>query len=86
MAADRIRTGQAVISDISGGRTEIIRSASDLGPATSGIADELNRQYLIGYQAPTPNDGRWHEIRVEVKGRWGSTVRTRKGYRASILP
>ncbi len=36
------------ITDDSGGRTEVIRDARDLDPATAGIADELSRQYLPG--------------------------------------
>ena len=36
------------LTDDSGGRTEIIRSAMDLDPATAGIADELSRQVLPG--------------------------------------
>ena len=36
------------LTDDSGGRTEIIRSAMDLDPATAGIADELSRQVLSG--------------------------------------
>ena len=36
------------ITDDSGGRTEIIRFARDLDPATAGIADELSRQVLPG--------------------------------------
>ena len=38
------------MTDDSGGRTEIIRSARDLDPATVGIADELSKQYYLGYQ------------------------------------
>ncbi len=34
------------LTDDSGGRTEIVRHARDLGPATAGIADELSRQYF----------------------------------------
>ena len=34
------------ITDDSGGRTEVIRTARDLDPATAGIADELSRQVL----------------------------------------
>lgn len=69
------------MTDDSGGRTEIIRSASDLGPATSGIADELSRQYYLGYPASTAKDGLWHDIRVEVRG--NHQVRARKGYIAT---
>jgi VWFA-related protein len=70
------------MTDDSGGRTEIIRSPRDLDPATAGIADELSKQYYLGYQSPGVKDGRWHSIRVETKNR-GYRVRARKGYFAS---
>lgn len=70
------------MTDDSGGRTEVIRDARDLNPATASIADELSKQYYLGYQASGKKDGRWHSIRVEVRsGRY--TVRARKGYVAS---
>ena len=37
------------ITDDSGGRTEIVRDAGDLDPATESIADELSKQYSLGY-------------------------------------
>ena len=67
------------ITDDSGGRTEIVRSPRDLDPATSGIADELSKQYYIGYAAPDAKDGRWHAIRVEVRNA-NYHVRARTGY------
>jgi Ca-activated chloride channel family protein len=67
------------ITDDSGGRTEIIRSPRDLEPATSGIADELSKQYYLGYAAPGAKDGRWHAIRVEVRNP-SYHVRARRGY------
>jgi VWFA-related protein len=70
------------MTDDSGGRTEIIRSPRDLDPATAGIADELSKQYYLGYQSPGKKDGRWHSIRVETKVR-GYRVRARRGYFAS---
>lgn len=70
------------ITDDSGGRTEVIRSASDLDPATAGIADELSKQYYIGYASTGVKDGRWHSIRVEVRdGRYH--VRARRGFVAT---
>jgi Ca-activated chloride channel family protein len=70
------------MTDDSGGRTELIREGRDLNPATASIANELSRQYYLGYQASGIKDGRWHSIRVEVKtGRY--IVRARKGYVAS---
>ncbi|MEP7117293.1 MAG: VWA domain-containing protein [Acidobacteriota bacterium] len=70
------------LTDDSGGRTEIVRSGRDLDPATENIADELSKQYYLGYPAPNDHDGRWHTIRVEVN-RPGYTVRARRGYTAS---
>jgi VWFA-related protein len=70
------------MTDESGGRTEIVRSARDLNPATASIADELSRQYYLAYPSPAPKDGRWHDIRVEVRNR-NYHVRARRGYVAS---
>lgn len=67
------------ITDDSGGRTEIVRWTRDLDPATAGIADELSKQYYLGYAASGPKDGRWHAIRVEVRN-GGYHVRARRGY------
>lgn len=79
------RVNEAALRDItddSGGRTEIIHSARDLEPATARIADELSKQYYLGYQSTGKKDGRWHVIRVEVKNR-AYRVRARKGYIAN---
>jgi VWFA-related protein len=70
------------ITDESGGRTEVVRGAHDIEPATASIADELSRQYYLGYAAPHAEDGRWHSIRVEVRDR-GYHVRARRGYVAA---
>ncbi|MFN8065440.1 MAG: VWA domain-containing protein [Vicinamibacterales bacterium] len=62
-----------------GGRTEIVRSGRDLGRATTSIADELSKQYSLGYVSSLERDGRWHDIRVDVRNRaW--RVRARRGY------
>jgi VWFA-related protein len=70
------------LTDDSGGRTEIIRNAQDLNPATANIADELSQQYYLGYPSAGKKDGRWHAIRVEVRNR-NYRVRARRGYVAS---
>lgn len=67
------------ITDESGGRTEIVRYARDVDPATSSVADELSKQYYLGYSSLGRKDGQWHTIRVELRdGR--HLVRARKGY------
>ncbi len=70
------------LTDDSGGRTEIVRDAGDLDPATAGIASELSQQYYLGYVSPAEADGQWHAIRVEVRNS-AYRVRARRGYTAS---
>ena len=70
------------ITDDSGGRTEIIRNPRELDAATSAIADELSKQYFLGYTSGAQKDGRWHTIEVRLK-RGNHHVRARKGYVAS---
>ena len=70
------------ITDDSGGRTEIIRRPADLDPATAGIADELSKQYYLGYASTGVKDGRWHTIRVEVRNP-SYHVRARRGFVAT---
>jgi len=70
------------ITDDTGGRTEIVRGSRGLGPATERIADELSKQYYLGYTSSAERDGQWHSIRVDVKDR-RLTVRARRGYIAS---
>jgi len=73
------------VTDNAGGRTEVARNAEELVAATAGIAEELNNQYLIGYNAPHKADGKFHSIRVAVRG-GEYRVRARKGYVATPLP
>jgi VWFA-related protein len=76
--AEALRT----ITDDSGGRTEVVREFRDLDGATARIADELSKQYYLGYASPGKKDGRWHAIKVEVRDR-RLKVRARRGYVAS---
>jgi VWFA-related protein len=70
------------ITDDSGGRTEIVRGFEGLDSATARIADELSKQYFLGYTSSVNKDGRWHSIRVTVRDR-NLNVRARRGYVAS---
>jgi VWFA-related protein len=67
------------ITGQSGGRTEVIQTPEDLIEATRRIAEELNSQYLLGYAPPTRADGKYHSIRVRVRGT-DYRVRARNGY------
>jgi Ca-activated chloride channel family protein len=57
-----------------------LRSADGLGPAFAAVADELHRQYLIGFQT-TATDGKLHQIDLRVR-RPGLTARARQSYLA----
>jgi Ca-activated chloride channel family protein len=70
------------ITDDTGGRTEIVRGFEGLDSATARIADELSKQYFLGYTSSVDRDGKWHSIRVTVRDR-NLTVRARRGYVAS---
>jgi len=70
------------ITGPSGGYTEVVRSAEDLGPATQRIADELNKQYTLGYATMRPQDGSWRTLRVRVKNH-EYMARSRRGYFAT---
>jgi VWFA-related protein len=85
----RTRSGQQVervneralrmMTDDSGGRTEIVSGARNLDQATAGIASELSQQYYLGYVSTRPKDGRWHTITVETR-RGNYQVRSRRGF------
>ena len=67
------------ITGPSGGYTEVVRTALDLGPATARIADELNKQYTLAFVSSRPPDNTWRTIRVHVtKGDY--LARSRRAY------
>jgi Ca-activated chloride channel family protein len=70
------------ITSGSGGRTEVVHDTADLDTATSKIADELNKQYLLGYVSSRAQDGRYHSIRVHAVNP-AYRVRARNGYVAT---
>lgn len=69
------------ITGPSGGYTEVIETSTDLVPATERIANELNKQYSIGYSTPKPADGQWRTIRVRIRAK-DYFARARRGYYA----
>lgn len=76
------RVNPAALNNItapSGGYTEIIHSALELGPATQRIAAELNSQYTLAYSPAEPPDGEWRTILVRMQG---LVARARQGYYA----
>lgn len=73
------------ITDDTGGRTEVVSDSAGLIAATERVAEELNSQYVLGYNAPRGADGQYHSIRVRVRHE-GYRVRARRGYIAEPLP
>ncbi len=69
----------------SGGYAEVISDSPELAPATERIAEELNHQYTLAYAPAAPPDGRYHRIRVRVRG-GDYHVRARRGYVALPRP
>ncbi|MBI3046872.1 MAG: VWA domain-containing protein [Acidobacteria bacterium] len=69
------------ITATSGGYTEVVKGSADLGPATERIADELNKQYTLGYVPIKAPDDQWRGIRVRVKS-GAYFIRARRGYYA----
>ena len=68
----------------SGGRTEIVRNSADLNDATARIAEELNSQYVLGFEAKQL-DGKVHKLAVKMK-QPGMTARARRSYLATAAP
>ena len=73
-----------LIAEQTGGRMYYLTSLENLLPAYTEIAQDLSARYVLAYN-PTngAHDGRWRQVRVQVKGRTDVAVRTRKGYYAT---
>lgn len=70
----------AIADETGGGYFELTRG-EDLAATFARVADELHRQYLIGF-APAKLDGKMHKIEVKVR-KPGMKVRARKEYFAA---
>lgn len=78
LAADLPDPGLARVAEETGGGYLELRANQDLGAAFAQVADELHRQYLLGYAVPD-RDGKVHDIDVRVSTR-GLKPRARKDY------
>jgi len=69
------------LAEATGGGYFELRQTADLNTTFTRVADELHRQYVLGF-SPAVLDGRTHllEVRVKVPG---MTARARKSYIAS---
>jgi Ca-activated chloride channel homolog len=78
----RLRSSLEDYARATGGRAFFPREASDLDGVFAQIVAELSNQYVLSYSSTNAvEDGRWRDIRVQVRtGRYD--VRARRGYRA----
>lgn len=70
------------LADDSGGGYFEVTGVERLGPLFTRVAEELHRQYVLGF-APPLRDGKVHQIAVKVK-RPGMTARGRQTYVAPV--
>ena len=73
--------GLPTIAEETGGGYFELRRAEDLATAFSRVAEELHRQYAIGFE-PAKLDDKTHKLEVKIK-KPGMKVRARKNYRAA---
>ena len=68
--------GSARLAADTGGGYFEIRPRDDLGAAFAQVADELHRQYLLGFVAPAA-DGKMHKLEVKMTKQESSRARAR---------
>jgi VWFA-related protein len=81
-AADHPDEGLPKIAAATGGGYFELTSTNDLSATFARVADELHRQYALGF-TPEKLDGKMHALEVKVEGE-GRAVRARKSYLAKI--
>ena len=72
------------ITDATGAFTSMVRSLAAVPEAAERIADELQRQYVIGFAPTHTNDGKFHHVRVTVSA-CKCRVRARAGFTAEKI-
>jgi Ca-activated chloride channel family protein len=78
---DRVKRDMADLTAATGGGHFIVGRNDDLKQTFGKVADELRRQYLIGF-VPAAFDGKEHRLEVRVD-RPGHTARARRTYVAA---
>ncbi|MCK5375891.1 MAG: VWA domain-containing protein [Acidobacteria bacterium] len=68
----------AMMSELTGGR--MLVDNADLGRQLAEVATDLGSYYSLAYTPPSPGDGEYHKITVNLR-REGAKLRYRQGYR-----
>ena len=83
MTSVRPDPGLATIADETGGGYFELNRSEDLASTFAHVADELHRQYTLGFEPPKLDD-KMHKLEVRVSTK-GSKVRARKEYFAGTV-
>ena len=78
MTSLRPDPGLATIADETGGGYFELNRADDLASTFAHVAEELHRQYALGFEPPKLDD-KMHKLDVRVTAK-GAKVRARKEY------
>jgi VWFA-related protein len=81
MITTRPDSGLKKLAEETGGGYFELSRAADLNATFTRVADELHRQYVIGF-SPAVLDGKLHQLQVRIK-QPGMTARARKSYMAT---
>lgn len=68
------------VAKLSGGYTDFLEKPEDAERVYSTIFGAINKRYLIGYYPTTQNDGKRHNVKIEVQGHPEYTIVGRKTY------
>ena len=75
----RLRALRAV-AEVTGGRLWPASASAQLGSTFLGVLAEMQSRYLLSYTPQGVPRAGWHRLAVKVKGRKGTTVRSRGAY------
>ncbi len=81
LGVERPDPGLSMVAAETGGGYFELRRADDLSSTFTRVAEELHKQYALGFE-PAKLDGKSHKLKVRVK-KDGMTVRARKSYVAA---
>ena len=75
-----------LVTDPSGGSTQVVDSDRGITAAAERIGAELRHQYVLGVTPSHPGDGKFHKVQVTVNSCNRCRVRVRSGYIADAVP
>ena len=67
-------------AELTGGDVRAARSGASIVETFQRALDDFRQSYLLRYTVRGVDAGGWHDLRVEIPSRRGTTIRARKGY------